>query len=83
MCFYQHRSWRTETPEARRVAIMKILEDGRPRSVKEIGELAPGIGTYHARLALQALRIQGLVAVEDARLAGRSCKLWRLAEAGA
>ncbi|MGS0647873.1 MULTISPECIES: hypothetical protein [Komagataeibacter] len=80
MTFFQHRSWRMTNHDSKRQIVLKILSDGQARSVKEIGDLFPELGTYHARLALQALRNQGLVTVEDAPGAsdGRKRKVWRL-----
>ena len=80
MTFFQHRSWRMTNHDSKRQIVLKILSDGRARSVKEIGDLFPELGTYHARLALQALRNQGLVTVEDAPETddGRKRKVWRL-----
>ncbi|ATU72578.1 hypothetical protein CFR78_08380 [Komagataeibacter rhaeticus] len=80
MTFFQHRSWRMTNHDSKRQIVLKILSDGKARSVKEIGDLFPELGTYHARLALQALRNQGLVTVEDAPQAndGRKRKVWRL-----
>ncbi|MCE2563866.1 hypothetical protein [Komagataeibacter sp. FNDCF1] len=80
MTFFQHRSWRMTNHDSKRQIVLKILSDGKARSVREIGDLFPELGTYHARLALQALRNQGLVTVEDAPESadGRKRKVWRL-----
>ncbi|AZV38066.1 hypothetical protein CFR75_03345 [Komagataeibacter xylinus] len=85
MTFFQHRSWRMTNHDSKRQIVLKILSDGQARSVKEIGDLFPELGTYHARLALQALRNQGLVTVEDAPGAsdGRKRKVWRLVKPAA
>ncbi|GAN83282.1 hypothetical protein Gaha_0068_051 [Novacetimonas hansenii JCM 7643] len=42
----------------------------------------PEMGTYHARLALQALRNQGLVSVDDDPTSGRRRKVWKLVTPG-
>ncbi|GBQ58401.1 hypothetical protein AA0243_1765 [Novacetimonas hansenii NRIC 0243] len=62
--------------------MLKILSDGKARSVKEIGDMFPEMGTYHARLALQALRNQGLVSVDDDPTSGRRRKVWKLVTPG-
>ena len=82
MTFFQHRSWRVTNHDSKRQIVLKILSDGKARSVKEIGDMFPEMGTYHARLAHQALRNQGLVSVDDDPASGRRRKVWKLVAPG-